>query len=46
MEDLVDDRFGISFQFGIHGAALLRLGGFLQILSSIVTTRSIDYPYH
>jgi hypothetical protein len=32
MEDLVDDSLGISFQFGIHGAALLRLGGFLQIL--------------
>jgi hypothetical protein len=32
MADLVDDSFGISFQFGIHGAALLRLGGFLQIL--------------
>jgi hypothetical protein len=32
MEDLVDDRLGVSFQFGIHGAALLRLGGFLQYL--------------
>ena len=32
MEDLVDDSFGISFQFGIHGVALLRRGGFLQIL--------------
>jgi hypothetical protein len=28
MEDLVDDGLGVSFQFGIHGAALLRLGGF------------------
>jgi hypothetical protein len=32
MKDLVDDRFGVSFQFGIHGAALLRFGGFLQNL--------------
>jgi hypothetical protein len=31
MEDLVDDSLGVSLQFGIHGAALLRLGGFLQI---------------
>jgi hypothetical protein len=32
MEDLVDDSLGVSLQFGIHGAALLRLGGFLQNL--------------
>jgi hypothetical protein len=30
MEDLVDDSLGVSFQFGIHCAALLRLSGFLQ----------------
>jgi hypothetical protein len=32
MEDLVDDSLGVSFQFGVHGVALLRLGGFLQNL--------------
>jgi hypothetical protein len=32
MEDLVDDSLGVTLEFGIHGAALLRLGGFLQNL--------------
>jgi hypothetical protein len=28
MDDLVDHSLGGSLEFGVHGAALLRLGGF------------------
>jgi hypothetical protein len=46
MEDLVDDGFGVSFQFGVHGEALLLTAASCRISLAILSDESVDRFNH